>query len=391
MGDDDLTATFESYHAFSDMSKIKSIMKKYEVSACQPSKMLFATDGFYRTVQKRVVNRLKNDTKADRYWFFKILIQSSLFIGSFYFAFFASWIDTIYRVLSSNVAGNMIVQVGFCAMHDASHMAVTKNSLINEFISNIWNSIALWDSQLWLYHHVIRHHAFTGDIDKDPDVINFKPLIRKSKESPSNKYLNITKQFPITTALVSICILPGMFIGQGFLYNIVWLKKTFLWKMKIPQNFKLSIFQTMIKLFMLYSFIYIGSISVFFAYAISANITYGVCILPDHDTFETDQNHINYSDDKDWGEVQVRHSANFCTQNSWICYLFGGINYQIEHHLFPTVNHIHFHKIKPIVEKTCKDFGIPYVHHSSLYGAIRSTLKPKTGYKYLPTQQHFLA
>lgn len=375
MGEDDLTATFESYHAFSDMSKIKSIMKKYEVSECQPSKMLFANDGFYRTVQKRVVNRLKNKTKADRYWIFKTLIQSLLFIGSFYFAFFNSWIDTIYRILSAIIAGHMLIQIGFCAMHDASHLAITKKYLINEFISNIWNAVALWDSQLWNYHHVIRHHTFTGDIDKDPDTINFKPFIRKSREIPSNKFLNISRVFPITTALVVVCILPGMFIGQGFLYNIIWLKKSFLWKMEVPKNFKFSIFQSMIKLFMVYTFIYGKSISVFFAYAISANITYSMCILPDHDTFETNQNHIKYDDDKDWGEIQVRHSANFCTQNSWIYYLFGGINYQIEHHLFPTLSHIHFHKIKPIVQKTCKEFDIPYVHHYSLYSAIRSTLK----------------
>ena len=108
---------------------------------------------------------------------------------------------------------------------------------------------------------------------------------------------------------------------------------------------------------------------------ISKNITYALLILPDHDTFETNQNYIKYDKDKDWGEIQVRNAGNFCTQNPLICYLFGGINYQIEHHLFPTLSHIHFHKIKPIVQKTCKEFDIPYVHHDSLYDAISSTLK----------------
>ncbi len=234
MGNDDLTPIFESYHAFSNMSTIKSIMKNYEVCACQPSKTLFATDGFYRTLQKRVINQLKNNTKADIYLIFKILVQTSLFVVNFYYVFFYSkiytidtidTIDTIYRILSAIAAGHMLVQVGLCAMHDASHMAITKNPIINEFISNIWNAIALWDSQLWCYHHVIRHHAFTGDIDKDPDIIHFKPFIRKSREISSNKYLNISKKFPITTAILTTCIFPGMFIGQGFLYNIVWLKK----------------------------------------------------------------------------------------------------------------------------------------------------------------------
>ncbi len=375
MGNDDLTATFESYHAFCDMEKIKTIMKKYEISDCESSKMLFKTTGFYKTIQARVKNELMLDTKANRYWILKIIVQNSIFIGSFYFAFFAHWLGIIYRILSAIISGHMLIQVGFCAMHDASHMAITKKKYINEFISNIWNAIALWDSQLWSYHHVIRHHTFTGDINKDPDTIHFKPFIRKSREIPINGYLNISKQYPILIALVTICIIPGMFIGQGIIYNIIWLKKGFLWKMKLPKTFKFSILQSMIKLFMLCSFVYGRNISIFFAYAFSQNITYAICILPDHDTFETNQNHIKYDNNKDWGELQVRHSASFCTQNMWVCYLFGGINYQIEHHLFPTLCHIHFHKIKPIVEKTCKEFEIPYVHHYSLRDAIWSTLK----------------
>ena len=375
MGDDDLTATFESYHAFCDMEKINQIMKKYEVSECKPSKMSFKPDDFYRVVQQRVIKIIKNDTKANWFYFVKILLQSALFLGCFCVAFYFHWISTIYRIISAVIAGHMLIQVGFCAMHDASHMAITKKKGVNEFISNIWNSIAIWDSQLWTYHHVIRHHAYTGDYDKDPDTIHFKPLVCKSKELSSDKYLNISKRYPILMALLTICIFPGMSIGQGIMYNFVWLLRKWLWKMKLPTAFQFSFFQTIIKLFIGCSFVYGRSLYVFMAYAISQNITYAICILPDHDTFETNQNHIKYTDDKDWGELQVRHSGNFSTQKSWVCYLFGGINYQIEHHLFPTLCHIHFHKIKPIVKQTCIEFGIPYVHHDSIYDAIWSTLK----------------
>ena len=52
--------------------------------------------------------------------------------------------------------------------------------------------------------------------------------------------------------------------------------------------------------------------------------------------------------------------------------LYGGINYQIEHHLFPTICHVHFEEIKPIVKDTCKEFNIPYVEHYSIYSALKS-------------------
>jgi fatty acid desaturase len=205
--------------------------------------------------------------------------------------------------------------------------------------------------------------------------MNFKPFFRKSHKISSKKYWNISKQCPILISLFTICIFPGMFMGQGYLYHFIWMFKRRLWNIKISEMFNISIWQSIIKLFMLYSFFNSGSICVFFAYTVSLNITYAICILPDHDTFETNQNHINYDLDKDWGELQVRHSGNFCTQNFWVCSLFGGINYQIEHHLFPTLCHIHFHKIKPIVEETCKEFEIPYVHHDSILYAIYSTFK----------------
>jgi hypothetical protein len=78
----------------------------------------------------------------------------------------------------------------------------------------------------------------------------------------------------------------------------------------------------------------------------------------------------------DWGETQVRNSSNF--SNHWggdlFAYLHGGINYQIEHHLFPGMSHIHYPTIAPIVRKTCEEFDIPYAAYSTL---------PETWYSFL--------
>ena len=108
---------------------------------------------------------------------------------------------------------------------------------------------------------------------------------------------------------------------------------------------------------------------------IAANTTYAACILPDHDTFETHENRVDAKKPQDWGELQVRHSGNFATGSPWVCALFGGINYQIEHHLFPTVCHMHFHRIQPIVQQVCKEFDVPYVDHETVFDAVKSTLK----------------
>ncbi|CAM9734059.1 unnamed protein product, partial [Choristocarpus tenellus] len=53
----------------------------------------------------------------------------------------------------------------------------------------------------------------------------------------------------------------------------------------------------------------------------------------------------------------------------------GGINYQIEHHLFPSMSHMHYQDIAPIVQATCDDFGVPYSFHPTLWSAYISFLK----------------
>ena len=73
--------------------------------------------------------------------------------------------------------------------------------------------------------------------------------------------------------------------------------------------------------------------------------------------------------------MQVRNFGNFLNDNILINHLFGGINYQIEHHLFPTICHVHFPEVKKIVKKTCEEFNIPYIEHPTLYSAVLSSMK----------------
>ena len=100
-----------------------------------------------------------------------------------------------------------------------------------------------------------------------------------------------------------------------------------------------------------------------------------MCIIPNHDSFETHANITTDMKNTDWGEFQVRNSGNFATDNYLVNYCFGGINYQIEHHLFPTICHVHFPQIQEIVKKTCEEFDIPYVENKNIYLAISSVLK----------------
>lgn len=79
--------------------------------------------------------------------------------------------------------------------------------------------------------------------------------------------------------------------------------------------------------------------------------------------------------EQDWLVHQLETTTNFAPKNKFISWCFGGLNFQVEHHLFPNICHIHYSKIAPIVEKTAREYGIPYNCYKTFRGAIWAHLK----------------
>ena len=77
----------------------------------------------------------------------------------------------------------------------------------------------------------------------------------------------------------------------------------------------------------------------------------------------------------EWAVHQLRTTANFATRNRFICWWVGGLNFQIEHHLFPRILHIHYPEISKIIKKACQDFGMPYHEFTKMRTAIASHVK----------------
>ena len=69
---------------------------------------------------------------------------------------------------------------------------------------------------------------------------------------------------------------------------------------------------------------------------------------------------------------QLNTTSNFATNSKFIAYLFGGLNFQIEHHLFPYLSHIHLYNIAPIVKATAKELGLPYKEYPTYWAALKS-------------------
>ena len=359
-GEPDCSALFESYHAFSDMNKIKNIMKKYEVSSTdKPSLFSFKENGFYNILKKRVNTYLGNQSKKWSFNYLGTVLSSVGIFGLSQYLTFTSD-STIIKGLSSFTSGCSMVFLGYNVLHDASHYAISNYPKLNNIFSSIIQSTIFLNHTLWGYHHVIRHHQYTGMIEYDPDIRNSKPFFRKSnKLSQSNTELS-EKYIHLKLILFNI-ILPGTLFGQSLLY-ILWTRKKYLWKMKLPDIFGQTQDYVQYSFSLLYILFYIAyaGLPYLYCYIVGLNLLYWIGSSPDHDMYDTHKQIEKHNKLIDWGEMQVRHSGNFMESYPLFTRYMGGINYQIEHHLFPSLSNHKLKEIAPIVKKTCKEFNIPY-------------------------------
>lgn len=398
-GLEDCTALFESYHAFSDLSGILQSLDKYEIIETHDSinqtqdnlntGIVQTQDNF--TSYHELIARIKPlfpdraSIKAPFSWHLWttfsglscifcircLLLSNSLFLKC-------------VLAIASGVAEMSIL---FNTMHDGSHYAISTNPKINCAISKFTNGWLLWNHNMWFYHHVHLHHSYTGG-QRDPDKSLYDV---KSFTNNSAKIEQIANFVYV--------ILPGQYFMQAiwYAYNAYYRKISFFSENHlrliredespplpqekeqrsgsasaaipdIPYYDPLDIFVIGTKLAVLYS---IGVIPTIF-YIVTQNALYYVNVMADHDLYETHENHY---DGPDWAKRQICNSGNFANDNAMWSMAFGGINYQIEHHLFPNVSNHHYPKIAPIVRQFCADKGLPYSNQPTVVDAYRSFMK----------------
>ena len=366
----DSTALFETYHAFSRKEYYKTVLKKYEILDENTGKENLYPD-FDFTNYNKLLERIKtrfpnrNSIKATYEWYFQNSFVLILYFYTFYRAFLSDNKNTIYKCVFSQIAGLCYISLGFNIFHDASHYAVSLSPKINNFLAKTWASWGLWNGDIWFYHHIVNHHSYTGLEKKDPDLYHLRPFVNKTVGKA--QLLNHKTDFlPFITIFF-----PGYYVGQMIAYFASpFQSKTF--HVKIPRKNYYDIIDLLLITIKVYC-LYCGGIFATIHYFLALNFWYHINIAIDHDTYETIiENHYS---GKDWLKIQICNSANFMNQ-SWLwTRIFGGINYQIEHHLFPNMSNVHYPIIAPIVQEFCKENGITYVHHENLWGAYQSYLK----------------
>lgn len=285
----------------------------------------------------------------------------------------------IIAIMLSGLLGFTLALIGFNVMHDACHDSYSANKKVNEMLGYTLNLLG-GNSFIWKQKHNIIHHTYTNVDGMDDDIAK-SPFIRMcstQKWMPMHRLQHIYLPF-----LYAISTLFWM-LWQDF--KRYFTRKVYTSKLPKMSGKEHIIFWTSK---MLYAFFYIvlpimllgwaNWLTGFLILNASMGLTTALVFQLAHVVEETEFAYVGIEDavtiENEWAVHQIKTTANFSPKNAIITYLTGGLNYQVEHHLFPRISHIHYPSISKIVKKKCMEFNLSYLSTPSFFKAIMSHFK----------------
>jgi linoleoyl-CoA desaturase len=266
--------------------------------------------------------------------------------------------------------------IGLSVMHDANHGAYSKRSWVNTMLGYSLNLVGA-NSFNWKIQHNVLHHTFTNVHDEDEDI-SPRGALRLSPHSEwkwAHKFQHFYAWF-----LYGLMTIAWMVV-KDFARLIKYQKNGLLKKSKA------SVTQEWIIL-IITKLVYVGYIFVvpllftslawwqilvgIFTMHYIAGFVLAIIFQPAHviDGTEFPLPDNKNSLENNWAIHQLLTTTNFGNKSKWFSWFVGGLNFQIEHHLFPSICHVHYRKISTIVQETASEFNVPYKNASSFLHAL---------------------
>jgi linoleoyl-CoA desaturase len=275
------------------------------------------------------------------------------------------------------VMGFGLAGIGLSVMHDANHGAYSSKRWLNVVIGYSMNLIGA-NAFNWKMQHNVLHHTYTNIHEEDEDI-SPRGVLRLS---PHSEWKHMHKYQFIFYAwfLYGLMTLSWMF-AKDF-SRLVKYHKTGLVKRHNFSIIRETIILIASKLF------YIGYIFVIplvFTSLAWWQIIIGIVIMhyiagfilaiifqPAHviEGTEYPLPDEQRTLENNWAVHQLLTTTNFGNRSRWFSWYVGGLNFQIEHHLFPNICHVHYRKISSIVKETALEFGLPYKSSRTFIGAL---------------------
>lgn len=327
-------------------------------------------EGFYDTLKKNIDDFFKENNitpHGNRALRWKTVAMLALFFvpgiliitgvgAASPFLFFGLWF----------MMGLGMIGIGCSVHHDSNHGSYSQNKTVNTIVGDLVNLVGGYDVT-WRIQHNILHHTYTNidGLDEDIEVGNLMRFSPNSKKYKIHRFQHVYAWF-------LYCLLTLQWVTyKDYRLLFQYEKKGLLKKEKI------SLKNALIEL-SIYKVIYYGYIIVlpiifsgmpWYDVVLGFLLLHAVaglglsCIFQLAHVLESSEFPVPSDERKmenSWAVHQLMTTSDFSPRSRIMYWFIGGLNYQVEHHLFPHISHVHYPKIAAIVQRTAIQYGLPY-------------------------------
>jgi linoleoyl-CoA desaturase len=350
------------------------------VEPALPKLKFNGSDRFIRELRKRVDAYFERTGRRRRdcpQMYFKTATIMAWFFTAYLLLMFVAtswWLVLPLAIL----LGLAMAAIGFNIQHDGGHKAYSEHKWVNKIMALSLDLMG-GSSYLWDWKHNSIHHTYPNVSGYDDDI-NIGLLGRLS---PQDKHLGFHRLQGIYLWLLYGFLAIKWHLVDDF-YNVA-MGRIGGHKIPRPKGKELAIFIGGKIAFFSMAFaipmLFHPVLAVLGVYALAAfvsGVVLSVVFQLAHCVGEaefpvpvaTGEGQARMT--TEWAVHQVQTTVDFARGNPVLCWFLGGLNFQIEHHLFNKICHVHYPALSKVVEETCKEFGVRYSAHKSFFGAVLS-------------------
>ncbi|MBS1489137.1 MAG: acyl-CoA desaturase [Bacteroidetes bacterium] len=334
------------------------------------------TNTFFQTLKEKVDHYFL-DQKTERTGNKKLYIKS---IAQFFTALLL-YVFLVFipsppwgTLLLAALLGVNLAMLGFNIMHEGGHQSFSKHNWLNSLAGYCLNMLG-GNIYFWKIKHNVNHHTYTNieGVDSDIDVRPFMRLHPNQLKHAIHRYQHI-----YWFVLYGISYIAWVFY-EDFVKYFRGKIAAHMKPMNLPVREHIIFWLTKIIyviLSLVLPIIFLGWIKawvVFLVVTFVCGLFISIVFQLAHVVESTDFP-LEKKIETEWAVHQINTTSNFAVSNKLLFWMLGGLNFQIEHHLFPKISHIHYPQINQLVKETCQEFNIVYREYTTMVEAFASHL-----------------
>lgn len=331
------------------------------------------------------VNEYFSEQNISKYGGSSIVLKSFVLLSMLFISYglilFAGF-GSLLNLALAGLMGVAVAGLGMSVMHDCIHGSFTASDKLNRFLGTLVYVVIIGGNPIcWRLQHNVLHHRFTNvhDVDEDLNPYGFMRFSPHDKQKSVFRFQHLYAMFLYClTTLIWVLhkefLQLKRYLDQGLIktkqqyhkelaFLVVSKCFYFGYMLVIPVLiFKFSLLQWLAAFLFMHAVTGIILSTVFQLAHVIENTEYP---LPNKDGMI----------EHDWATHQVKTTTDFSPNNGLLTWFVGGLNYQIEHHFFPTISHIHYPQIAKIVQKTVAEYGLSYHCYPTFLSALKVHLR----------------